>query len=105
MNVSNSQDTRITFENVLIRAPSAQKVINIANSRIVANRVTSEGPLWENAGTIEFADSRINGSVTNLSGGTSQGSTTGTGAGTAEFKIPPCPVPHKAAGKFTTLGK
>jgi hypothetical protein len=103
VNVSNSQDTRTTFDNVLIRAPAGQKVINIALSRIIARRVTSDGPVWENAGAIEFTDSRIKGPVKNLPGGTSKGETSGVGAASTEFEIPQRPVPHPAAGKFTPL--
>jgi len=103
VNVTNAQDTRLIMDNVQITAPATQKVLNVVNGQIIAKRVTSDGPAWENAGTIEFTDSRISQPVTNLPGGTSKGETHGAGAAPAEFKIPPRPVPHPAAGKFTTL--
>lgn len=103
VNVTNAQDTRNVFENVQITAPATQKVLNVVNAQFIARRVSSEGPTWENAGVIEFTDSRISQPVTNLPGGTSKGETHGAGAASAEFKIPPRPVPHPAAGKFTTL--
>ncbi|MEZ5384955.1 MAG: hypothetical protein R3F13_05515 [Prosthecobacter sp.] len=103
INVTNAQDTRLIMDNVQITAPATQKVLNVVNGQITAKRVTSDGPIWENAGTIEFIDSLIGRPVTNLPGGTSKGETHGTGAAPAEFKIPPRPVPHPAAGKFSTL--
>jgi hypothetical protein len=103
VNVSNAQDTHTTFDNVLIRAPAGQKVINLARSHIIARRVTSEGPTWENAGTLEFTDSRLSAPVKNLSGGTATGKTHGTGASTNAFQLPTRPVPHPATGKFTSL--
>ncbi len=103
VNVTNAQDTRLIMENVQITAPATQKVLNVVNGQIIAKRLTSDGPAWENAGSIEFTDSRISQPVTNLRGGTSKGETNGAGAAAAEFKIPPRPVPHPAAGKFTSL--
>lgn len=103
VNVMNAQETRWTMENVQISSPPAQKVLNVLNSVIIAKRVTCDGPGWENAGSVEVTDSRIIGEVTNLPGGTWKGEKDGAGANPAEFNIPPRPVPHPAAGKFTTL--
>jgi hypothetical protein len=77
--------------------------MNVVNGQIIAKRLTSDGPSWENAGSIEFTDSRIHGTVANLPGGTSKGETNGAGAVPSEFQIPPRPVPHPAAGKFISL--
>lgn len=95
VNVTNAQDTRLIMENVQITAPATQKVLNVVNGQIIAKRLMSDGPVWENAGSIEFTDSRISQPVTNLPGGTSKGETQGAGAAAAEFKIPPHPVPHR----------
>ena len=103
VNVTNAQDTRWSIDNVQISGSTAQKVLNVVNSVIIAKRITCEGPGWENAGSVEVTDSRIIGEVTNLPGGTWKGEKDGAGANPAEFKLPPRPVPHPAAGKFTTL--
>jgi len=137
VNVTNSQDTRTIFDNVLISSPKEQKVLNVPNSTFEGRRVTAVGPSWENAGKIRLSESVVGGdSVTCLEGGTWEGSknvfhaamtpptgdtnpakqsvtskalTTGgqpfpgAGANAAEFRIPPQPVPHPGAGRFTFL--
>jgi hypothetical protein len=103
VNVTNAQDTRLIMDNVQITAPAAQKVLNVVNGQIVGKRITSDGPAWENAGSIEVTDSRIIGTVTNLPGGTWKGDKSGKGADPTEFRIPTRPVPHPAAGKFPSL--
>jgi len=103
VNITNSQDTRTKFDNVQISSPKGQKVLNVPGSAFVGKRITSEGPTWENAGSIEVIDSRITDPVKNLTGGIWKGDKDGMGAKASEFKIPPRPVPHPGAGKFTTL--
>lgn len=103
VNITNSQDTRTTFDNVKITAPNGQKVLNVTGSKFVVKRTTSDGPAWENAGTVEVIDSRITGPVTNLPGGMWKGDKDGAGADTTLFSIPQRPEPHPGAGKFPFL--
>ncbi len=137
VNITNSQDTRTTFDNVRISSPKGQKVLNVPGSMFEARRVTSVGPSWENAGKVRLTESVIGGdSVTCLEGSEWKGSKNvydvaltpppndakpakqpvtakalltpdqpfpDAGANAAEFSIPPRPVPHPAAGRFTFL--
>lgn len=103
LKIFNAQDARTTFENVQITAPATRKMSNVVNSQFIATRLTSDAPVWENGGSIEVHESLVNGTVTNLPGGSWIGEKNGKGADPSEFQIPPRPVPHPVAGRFTTF--
>lgn len=74
VNVTNSQDTKLMMDNVVIVSPAGQKVLLIAKSTTEGRRLTVFGPTWEVAGSAKVAESVIGGAVTLLDGGSWQGS-------------------------------
>jgi hypothetical protein len=137
INITNSNDTRFTLENVLVVCPPKQKILIVPNTQFDAHRATFIGASWENAGKVHATQSIIaGGPIACSNGGSWEGSgnvfgeatkppagDTGStqqavdplavcnmpmgqvGANPAQFKIPPMPQPHPAAGTFTTLAK
>lgn len=70
INVTNSQDTKLVMENVIIGSPAGQKVLLIAKSATEGKRLTVFGPNWEVAGAAKISDSVIGGgSIAMLDGG------------------------------------
>ena len=138
VNITNSQKSRLTMDNVQISSPDRQKILLVTDAAMAARRLTVVGSGWEIRGNANVSESVLAGApIALVEGGTWDGSrniyttaTTppkgekdpmqriiaaaafkaspppfpGVGANTAEFKIPPRPVPHPGAGKFTALG-
>ena len=61
INISNSQDTRLKMDNVLIASPAGQKNVIIPHTTIDATRLTVWGPTWEIAGKVNVSTSVIGG--------------------------------------------
>jgi len=124
INISNSQNSRLEIENVLVSSPPGQNIQVVANAVVNARRLSVIGAGWESSGRVSVTDSLLaGGRISILDGGVWVGSgnkyeagvippagdkkTTplgvNAGAETSQFKIPPQPVPHRLAGRFPSL--
>jgi len=75
VNITNSQDTKLAMDNVIIASPAGQKVLLIAKSSTEARRLTVFGPSWEVGGSATVTESVIGGgTVSLLDGGLWNGS-------------------------------
>ena len=75
INITNSQASRLTLDNVEISAPVGQKVLIVPDSSMTIRRTTVLGPDWVNAGRVQATESVIVArSVTCQGGGTWEGS-------------------------------
>jgi hypothetical protein len=75
INITNSQGSRLTLDNVQIVSPAGQKILNVAGSTMTICRITALGPDWVNAGEVHATASVIGAErVTCPDGGAWEGS-------------------------------
>lgn len=75
INITNSQGSRLTLDNVQISSPAGCAVLVGPDATVEGRRLTSVGPDWRNAGAVHLSECvLLGGHVTSLDGGTWEGS-------------------------------